>query len=84
LRRAPDNPERHFANLAPPGNYLLFIVTTNGVPSMASIIHFKKNNLDRVSGALVHLTCQRKLPPSWMGIYLPVPIANMVYLGILD
>jgi hypothetical protein len=26
------------ANLAPPGNYMLFIVGTNGVPSVAAII----------------------------------------------
>jgi len=28
------------ANLAPPGNYLLFIVDTNGVPSVAAMVHF--------------------------------------------
>jgi hypothetical protein len=28
------------ANLAPPGNYLLFIVNTNGVPSVAATVHF--------------------------------------------
>jgi hypothetical protein len=28
------------ANLAPPGNYMLFIVGTNGVPSVAAIVHF--------------------------------------------
>jgi Domain of unknown function (DUF1929)/Bacterial Ig domain/Galactose oxidase, central domain len=28
------------ANLAPPGNYLLFIVNTNGVPSVAVTVHF--------------------------------------------
>jgi chitodextrinase len=28
------------ANLAPPGNYMLFIVDTNGVPSVASTVHF--------------------------------------------
>jgi hypothetical protein len=28
------------ANLAPPGNYLLFIVDTSGVPSVAAIVHF--------------------------------------------
>jgi hypothetical protein len=28
------------SNLAPPGNYMLFIVNTNGVPSVASIVHF--------------------------------------------
>jgi hypothetical protein len=27
-------------NLAPPGNYMLFIVDTNGVPSVAAIVHF--------------------------------------------
>jgi len=33
--RAPAN-----ANLAPPGNYLLFLVNTNGVPSVAATVHF--------------------------------------------
>jgi hypothetical protein len=28
------------ANLAPPGNYMLFLVDTNGVPSLAAIVHF--------------------------------------------
>jgi hypothetical protein len=28
------------ANIAPPGNYMLFIVNTNGVPSVAAIVHF--------------------------------------------
>lgn len=28
------------ANLAPPGNYMLFILDTNGVPSVANIVHF--------------------------------------------
>jgi hypothetical protein len=28
------------SNVAPPGNYMLFIVTTSGVPSVASIVHF--------------------------------------------
>ena len=28
------------ANLAPPGNYLLFIVNTNGVPSVAATVNF--------------------------------------------
>ena len=28
------------ANLAPPGNYMLFIVNANGVPSVAAIVHF--------------------------------------------
>jgi hypothetical protein len=28
------------ANLAPGGNYMLFIVDTNGVPSVAAIVHF--------------------------------------------
>jgi hypothetical protein len=28
------------ANLAPPGNYLLFLVDTNGVPSVATAVHF--------------------------------------------
>ena len=28
------------ANLAPPGYYLLFIVDTNGVPSVAATVHF--------------------------------------------
>jgi hypothetical protein len=28
------------ADLAPPGNYMLFIVNTSGVPSVASIVHF--------------------------------------------
>ena len=28
------------ANLAPPGDYLLFIVNTNGVPSVAATVHF--------------------------------------------
>jgi hypothetical protein len=28
------------ANLAPPGNYMLFLVDTNGVPSVAAIVHF--------------------------------------------
>ena len=28
------------ANLAPLGNYMLFIVGTNGVPSVAAIVHF--------------------------------------------
>jgi hypothetical protein len=28
------------ANLAPPGYYMLFLVDTNGVPSIASIVHF--------------------------------------------
>jgi hypothetical protein len=32
---APDN-----SNLAPPGNYMLFIVNTSGVPSVAAIVHF--------------------------------------------
>jgi hypothetical protein len=27
-------------NLAPPGNYMLFIVDTNGVPSTAATVHF--------------------------------------------
>ena len=33
--RAPAN-----SNLAPPGNYMLFIVNTSGVPSMAATVHF--------------------------------------------
>jgi hypothetical protein len=28
------------ANLAPPGNYMLFIVDTHGVPSVAAVVHF--------------------------------------------
>ena len=28
------------SNLAPPGNYMLFILDTNGVPSLAAIVHF--------------------------------------------
>jgi len=28
------------ANLAPPGNYLLFLVDTNGIPSVAATVHF--------------------------------------------
>jgi hypothetical protein len=28
------------ANLAPPGNYMLFLVNTNGVPSVAAVVHF--------------------------------------------
>ncbi len=28
------------ANLAPPGNYMLFLVDTNGIPSVAAIVHF--------------------------------------------
>jgi hypothetical protein len=28
------------ANLAPPGNYLLFIVDSSGVPSVAAVVHF--------------------------------------------
>jgi hypothetical protein len=28
------------ANLAPPGNYMLFILDTNGVPSVAATVHF--------------------------------------------
>ena len=28
------------SNLAPPGNYLMFIVDANGVPSVAAIVHF--------------------------------------------
>jgi hypothetical protein len=28
------------ANLAPPGNYLLFLVDTNGIPSVAATAHF--------------------------------------------
>ena len=28
------------SNLAPPGNYMLFIVDTSGVPSIAAIVHF--------------------------------------------
>jgi hypothetical protein len=28
------------AHLAPPGNYMLFIVDTNGIPSVAAIVHF--------------------------------------------
>jgi hypothetical protein len=28
------------ANLAPPGNYMLFIVNSSGVPSVAAIVHF--------------------------------------------
>jgi hypothetical protein len=28
------------ANLAPPGNYMLFILDTNGIPSVAAIVHF--------------------------------------------
>jgi hypothetical protein len=28
------------ANSAPPGNYMLFLVDTNGVPSVAAIVHF--------------------------------------------
>jgi len=28
------------ANLAPPGNYMLFLVDANGVPSVAAIVHF--------------------------------------------
>jgi hypothetical protein len=28
------------ANLAPPGNYMLFLVDTNGVPSVATVVHF--------------------------------------------
>jgi len=33
--RAPAN-----ANLAPPGDYMLFILDTNGVPSVASMVRF--------------------------------------------
>jgi hypothetical protein len=28
------------SNLAPPGNYLLFLVDSNGIPSVAAIVHF--------------------------------------------
>jgi Galactose oxidase-like, Early set domain len=28
------------ANLAPPGNYMLFLVDTNGIPSVATVVHF--------------------------------------------
>jgi Domain of unknown function (DUF1929)/Bacterial Ig domain len=28
------------SNLAPPGNYMLFIVDSNGIPSVASVVHF--------------------------------------------
>jgi hypothetical protein len=28
------------ANLAPPGNYLLFLVDSNGIPSVAAVVHF--------------------------------------------
>jgi Domain of unknown function (DUF1929)/Bacterial Ig domain/Kelch motif len=28
------------SNLAPPGNYMLFLADTNGVPSVAAIVHF--------------------------------------------
>jgi hypothetical protein len=28
------------ANLAPPGYYMLFVVNTNGVPSVASMVRF--------------------------------------------
>jgi hypothetical protein len=28
------------SNLAPPGNYMLFLVDTNGIPSVAAIVHF--------------------------------------------
>jgi hypothetical protein len=28
------------ANLAPPGNYMLFLVDANGVPSVAAVVHF--------------------------------------------
>ena len=28
------------SNLAPPGNYMLFILDTSGVPSLAAIVHF--------------------------------------------
>jgi hypothetical protein len=28
------------ANHAPPGNYMLFILDTNGVPSIAATVHF--------------------------------------------
>jgi galactose oxidase-like protein/Big-like domain-containing protein/Kelch motif protein len=28
------------SNLAPPGNYMLFLVDTNGVPSVAAVVHF--------------------------------------------
>ena len=28
------------ANLAPPGNYMLFLVDTNGIPSVAAVVHF--------------------------------------------
>jgi hypothetical protein len=28
------------SNLAPPGNYMLFILDTNGIPSVAAIVHF--------------------------------------------
>jgi len=29
------------ANLAPPGHYMLFILNTNGVPSVASIVQLQ-------------------------------------------
>jgi hypothetical protein len=29
------------ANLAPPGHYMLFILNTSGVPSVASIVQLK-------------------------------------------
>jgi hypothetical protein len=28
------------SNLAPPGNYMLFILDTNGIPSVAAIVRF--------------------------------------------
>ena len=31
------------ANLAPPGDYMLFIVNTNGVPSVASFVNIAAN-----------------------------------------
>jgi hypothetical protein len=35
------------ANLAPPGYYMLFLVNTAGVPSVASFVHFDPPGADR-------------------------------------
>jgi hypothetical protein len=36
----PNGPIPVDANLAPPGNYMLFLVDTSGVPSVAAVVHF--------------------------------------------
>jgi hypothetical protein len=37
---SPSGPIPFNANLAPPGYYMLFLVDSNGVPSLAAIVHF--------------------------------------------